>query len=160
MLIIDGGVNGCGIARDAVGRGLSVWLVEMNDLASGTSSALTKLFHGGLRYLEYFEINLVRHALAEREILLLIMLHISWLMRFGLPYHKNMRFETDTPASKLLSIVMPWMRGRRPAWMIRFGLFLYDILGGREILPGTTITGDIDTGFARQCRRCPACGAV
>ncbi|MBL4769256.1 MAG: glycerol-3-phosphate dehydrogenase [Rhodobacteraceae bacterium] len=138
LLIIGGGVNGCGIARDAVGRGLTVRLVEMNDLASGTSSASTKLFHGGLRYLEYFEIGLVRHALVEREILLRMMPHISWPMRFVLPYHKDMRFETDTPASKFLSFVMPWMRGRRPAWMIRFGLFLYDNLGGRKILPGTT----------------------
>lgn len=138
LLIIGGGVNGCGIARDAAGRGLSVRLVEMNDLASATSSASTKLFHGGLRYLEYFEINLVRHALAEREVLLRMMPHISWPMRFVLPYHKDMRFETDTPASKVLNLMMPWMRGRRPAWMIRFGLFLYDHLGGREILPGTT----------------------
>ena len=138
LLIIGGGVNGCGIARDAAGRGLSVRLVEMNDLASATSSASTKLFHGGLRYLEYFEINLVRHALAEREILLQMMPHISWPMRFVLPYHKDMRFEADTPASKILSFVMPWMKGRRPAWMIRFGLFLYDHLGGRKILPGTT----------------------
>lgn len=138
LLIIGGGVNGCGIARDAAGRGLSVRLVEMNDLASATSSASSKLFHGGLRYLEYFEINLVRHALAEREILLQMMPHISWPMRFVLPYHKDMRFEADTPASRVLSLVMPWMRGRRPAWLIRFGLFLYDNLGRRRILPGTS----------------------
>lgn len=137
LFIIGGGVNGCGIARDAAGRGLSVSLAEMNDLASATSSASTKLFHGGLRYLEYFEINLVRHALEEREVLLRAMPHIAWPMRFILPYHPDMRFEGETPASKLLGVLMPWMRGRRPAWMIRFGLFLYDHLGGREILPAT-----------------------
>ena len=137
LFIIGGGVNVCGIARDAAGRGLSVTLAEMNDLASATSSASTKLFHGGLRYLEYFEINLVRHALEEREILLRAMPHIAWPMRFVLPYHPDMRFEGETPASKVLSLLMPWMRGRRPAWMIRFGLFLYDHLGGRKILPAT-----------------------
>lgn len=109
----------------------------MNDLASATSSGSTKLFHGGLRYLEYFEIRLVREALIERETLLRAMPHISWPLRFVLPYHKDMRFESDTPVSRLLSAIMPWMRGRRPAWMIRFGLFLYDTLGGREILPST-----------------------
>jgi glycerol-3-phosphate dehydrogenase len=114
-----------------------VALAEMNDLASATSSASTKLFHGGLRYLEYFEIGLVRKALVEREVLLRAMPHISWPMRFVLPYHKDMRFEGETPTSRLLSVVMPWMRGRRPAWLIRFGLFLYDNLGGRKILPGT-----------------------
>ena len=137
LFIIGGGINGVGIARDAAGRGLSVELAEMNDLASATSSASTKLFHGGLRYLEYFEINLVRHALAERETLLRAMPHISWPMRFVLPYHKDMRFEGNTPTSKILGTVMPWMRGRRPAWLIRLGLFLYDHLGGRKILPGT-----------------------
>ena len=137
LFIIGGGINGVGIARDAAGRGLSVALAEMNDLASATSSASTKLFHGGLRYLEYFEINLVRHALAERETLLRAMPHISWPMRFVLPYHPDMRFEGETPTSKILNIAMPWMRGRRPAWLIRLGLFLYDNLGGRKILPGT-----------------------
>ncbi|MEX3317108.1 glycerol-3-phosphate dehydrogenase [Sulfitobacter sp. PS-8MA] len=137
LFIIGGGINGVGIARDAAGRGLSVSLAEMNDLASATSSASTKLFHGGLRYLEYFEIGLVRHALAEREVLLKAMPHISWPMRFVLPYHRDMRFEGDTPTSKLLRVFMPWMRGRRPAWLIRLGLFLYDNLGGREILPAT-----------------------
>lgn len=137
LLVVGGGINGCGIARDAAGRGLSVLLVEMNDLASATSSGSTKLFHGGLRYLEYFEIRLVREALMERETLLRAMPHISWPMRFVLPYHKDMRFESHTPASRLLAAIMPWMRGRRPAWMIRFGLFLYDTLGGRQILPGT-----------------------
>ncbi|AXI48470.1 glycerol-3-phosphate dehydrogenase [Sulfitobacter sp. SK012] len=137
LFVIGGGVNGCGIARDAAGRGLSVTLAEMNDLASATSSASTKLFHGGLRYLEYFEINLVRHALAEREVLLRAMPHISWPMRFVLPYHPDMRFEGETPTSRILNIVMPWMKGRRPAWLIRLGLFMYDNLGGRKILPAT-----------------------
>ena len=137
LFIIGGGINGCGIARDAAGRGMSVVLAEMNDLGSATSSASTKLFHGGLRYLEYFEINLVRHALEERETLLKAMPHISWPMRFVLPYHRDMRFESDTPTSKILNVVMPWMKGRRPAWLIRFGLFLYDHLGGRKILPAT-----------------------
>ncbi len=138
IFVIGGGINGTGIARDAQGRGLKVTLAEMNDLASATSSASTKLFHGGLRYLEYFEIGLVKKALIERETLLKAMPHISWPMRFVLPYHPDMRFENSTPASKLLTRVMPWMKGRRPAWMIRLGLFMYDHLGGREILPGTT----------------------
>ena len=137
LFVIGGGINGCGIARDAAGRGLSVTLAEMNDLASATSSASTKLFHGGLRYLEYFEFRLVREALMEREVLLEAMPHISWPMRFILPYHKDMRFESDTPTSRLLSVAMPWMKGRRPAWLIRLGLFLYDVLGGRKFLPGT-----------------------
>ena len=144
LFVIGGGINGCGIARDAAGRGLSVSLAEMSDLASATSSASTKLFHGGLRYLEFFEIRLVREALKERETLLKAMPHISWPMRFVLPYHKDLRFEGDTPTSKILNFVMPWMRGRRPAWLIRFGLFLYDNLGGRNILPGTT-TVDLTT---------------
>ncbi|MGB3148981.1 MAG: glycerol-3-phosphate dehydrogenase, partial [Paracoccaceae bacterium] len=138
LFIIGGGINGCGIARDAAGRGLSVALAEMGDLASATSSGSTKLFHGGLRYLEYFEFGLVRKALGERETLLQAMPHISWPMRFVLPYHADMRFDGETPASKLLNRLMPWMKGRRPAWMIRLGLFLYDNLGGRRILPGTS----------------------
>lgn len=138
LFVIGGGINGCGIARDAAGRGLSVALAEMNDLASATSSASTKLFHGGLRYLEYWEVRLVREALIERETLLKAMPHISWPMRFVLPYHEDMRFVGDTPTSKVLSVLMPWMRGRRPAWLIRFGLFLYDNLGGRKILKGTS----------------------
>lgn len=137
LFVIGGGINGCGIARDAAGRGLSVTLAEMNDLASATSSSSTKLFHGGLRYLEYFEIRLVREALIEREILLRNMPHISWPMRFVLPYHRDMRFEGGTPTSRILERLMPWMRGRRPAWLIRLGLFLYDHLGGRKILPAT-----------------------
>jgi glycerol-3-phosphate dehydrogenase len=137
LFVIGGGINGCGIARDAAGRGYSVCLAEMNDLASATSSASTKLFHGGLRYLEYFEIRLVREALIERETLLRAMPHISWPMRFVLPYHKDMRFEGETPTSRILSVVMPWMRGQRPAWLIRLGLFLYDHLARLELLPGT-----------------------
>ncbi|MFQ1702652.1 glycerol-3-phosphate dehydrogenase [Loktanella agnita] len=139
VFIIGGGINGCGIARDAAGRGLNVGLAEMNDLASATSSASTKLFHGGLRYLEFFEFGLVRKALKEREVLLRNMPHISWPMRFVLPYHTDMRFESDTPTSKLLGLVIPWMKGRRPRWLIRLGLFLYDHLGGRQILPGTQV---------------------
>lgn len=138
LFIIGGGINGCGIARDASGRGLSVTLVEMNDLASATSSSSTKLFHGGLRYLEYLEVRLVREALKEREILLSAMPHISWPMRFVLPYHKNMIYEGDSPVSRILSVVMPWTKGKRPAWLIRLGLFLYDHLGGRKILPSTS----------------------
>ncbi|MEM9130231.1 MAG: FAD-dependent oxidoreductase, partial [Pseudomonadota bacterium] len=137
VFVIGGGVNGCGIARDAAGRGLKVGLAEAGDLGSGTSSASTKLFHGGLRYLEFFEFRLVREALEEREVLLQAMPHISWPMRFVLPFHRDMHFEADTPVSKLLRFVMPWMRGRRPAWLIRLGLMLYDQMGGRKILPAT-----------------------
>ena len=145
MFIVGGGINGVGVARDAQGRGLQVGLAEMGDLGGATSSASTKLFHGGLRYLEFFEFNLVKKALVEREVLLKAMPHISWPMRFVLPYHKDMRFEGDTPTSKLLTLFMPWMKGRRPAWLIRLGLFMYDNLGGREILPGTK-TLDLRTG--------------
>jgi glycerol-3-phosphate dehydrogenase len=135
LFVIGGGINGCGIARDATGRGLTVALAEQGDLAQATSSASTKLFHGGLRYLEYFEFRLVREALEERETLLVAMPHISWPMRFVLPYHPDMRFESDTPTSRLLSRLMPWMKGRRPAWLIRLGLLMYDTMGGRKILP-------------------------
>ena len=110
LAIIGGGINGCGIARDAAGRGLSVCLCEQGDLASGTSSASTKLIHGGLRYLEYYEFRLVREALIEREVLWRIAPHIIWPLRFVLPHHK----------------------GLRPAWLLRLGLFLYDHLGGRK----------------------------
>jgi len=144
LFIIGGGINGCGIARDAAGRGLSVALAEQGDLGGATSSASTKLFHGGLRYLEFFEFGLVKSALTEREVLLRAMPHISWPMRFVLPYSPDMRFENDTPTSRLLSWIMPWMKGRRPAWLIRLGLFLYDNLGGRKILPRTT-TLDLQT---------------
>ncbi len=137
LFIIGGGINGCGIARDAAGRGLSVTLAEMGDLGGATSSASTKLFHGGLRYLDFFEFRLVRESLEEREVLLRAMPHIAWPMRFVLPLSPQMRFDTETPAARLLSRVMPWLKGRRPAWMIRAGLFLYDHMGGRKILPGT-----------------------
>jgi glycerol-3-phosphate dehydrogenase len=115
LAIIGGGINGCGIARDATGRGLSVYLCEQADLASATSSAATKLIHGGLRYLEYFEFRLVREALMEREILWRLAPHIIWPLRFVLPHHK----------------------GLRPAWFLRLGLFLYDHLGARKLLPAT-----------------------
>jgi glycerol-3-phosphate dehydrogenase len=115
LAIVGGGVNGAGIARDAAGRGLSVLLVEQGDLAGATSSASTKLIHGGLRYLEHYKFRLVREALAEREVLLRAAPHIVWPLRFVLPHHA----------------------GLRPRWLIRLGLFLYDHLGGRRILPGT-----------------------
>jgi glycerol-3-phosphate dehydrogenase len=115
IFIIGGGINGCGIARDAVGRGYSVAVAEMNDLASGTSSWSTKLIHGGLRYLEHYEFRLVREALEEREVLWSMAPHIIWPLRFVLPHHKDLR----------------------PAWLLRLGLFLYDHLGGRKLLPGT-----------------------
>ena len=115
LAIIGGGINGCGIARDAAGRGLSVFLCEMNDLASGTSSWSTKLVHGGLRYLEHLEFRLVREALNEREVLWRIAPHIIRPMRFVLPHH----------------------RGLRPAWMLRVGLFIYDHLGARRLLPAS-----------------------
>jgi glycerol-3-phosphate dehydrogenase len=115
LLVVGGGINGTGIARDAAGRGLKVLLVEQNDLASATSSASTKLIHGGLRYLEYYEFRLVREALQEREVLLAAAPHIIWPLRFVLPHERHLR----------------------PAWMIRLGLFLYDHLGGRHRLPGS-----------------------
>ncbi len=115
LLIVGGGINGAGIARDAAGRGLSVLLVEQEDLASHTSSASTKLIHGGLRYLEYYEFRLVREALIERERLLGMAPHIIWPLAF----------------------VLPQMNSPRPAWLVRLGLFLYDHLGGRKKLPAT-----------------------
>jgi len=117
LAVIGGGVNGCGIARDGAGRGLDVVLCEQGDLAQGTSSASTKLIHGGLRYLEYYEFALVRKALIEREVLLGAAPHIIHPLRFVLPHHKALR----------------------PAWLLRLGLFLYDHLGGRKILPGTKV---------------------
>ncbi|MEM7523303.1 MAG: glycerol-3-phosphate dehydrogenase [Pseudomonadota bacterium] len=139
LIVIGGGVNGCGVARDAAGRGLSVLLVEKNDLGWATSSASTKLFHGGLRYLEYFEFRLVREALIERETLLRAMPHIAWPMRFVLPINPDLRYETDTSSlGKMLSRFAPFLKGRRPAWLTRMGLFVYDHLGGRKILPGTS----------------------
>lgn len=137
LFIIGGGINGCGIARDAAGRGLSVGLAEMGDLAGATSSSSTKLFHGGLRYLEYWEVRLVREALKERDVLLRNMPHISWPMRFVLPLSPEMRFEGGTPTSRLLGAVMPWLKGRRPDWLIRTGLLMYDSLAKSRILPGT-----------------------
>ncbi|CAM8624469.1 glycerol-3-phosphate dehydrogenase [Sphingobium sp.] len=115
LAVIGGGVNGCGIARDAAGRGARVLLLEQGDLASGTSSASTKLIHGGLRYLEHREFALVRESLAERERLWAIAPHIIHPMRF----------------------VLPWTKGLRPRWMLRLGLFLYDHIGGRRALPAT-----------------------
>jgi glycerol-3-phosphate dehydrogenase len=115
LAIVGGGINGAGIARDAAGRGLSVLLIEQNDLASGTSSKSTKLIHGGLRYLEFYAFRLVREALIERETLIRNAPHLTRPLRFVLPHHS----------------------GLRPAWMLRVGLFLYDHLGGRHILPGT-----------------------
>jgi glycerol-3-phosphate dehydrogenase len=94
----------------------------------------------------------VREALIERETLLRAMPHISWPMRFVLPLPPDMRFDTETPASKLLSTVMPWMKGRRPGWLIRLGLFLYDHLGGRKILPGTKHARSAKA--RRKARRC------
>jgi len=115
LLVIGGGINGCGIARDAAGRGWSVMLAEAADLGGGTSSASTKLIHGGLRYLEHREFRLVREALQEREVIWRMAPHIVWPLRF----------------------VLPHMRGQRPAWLLRLGLFLYDHLGGRRLLPPT-----------------------
>src|SRR3954451_23853187 len=115
LLVIGGGINGAGIARDAAGRGLSVVLVEKGDLGAATSSASSKLIHGGLRYLELFEFRLVAEALAEREVLLGIAAHLTSPMRF----------------------VMPHVPELRPRWMIRTGLFLYDHLARRSLLPGS-----------------------
>ena len=137
IFIIGGGINGVGIARDATGRGLTVCLADMGDLGGATSSSSTKLFHGGLRYLEYFEFKLVRESLKEREVLLRSMPHISRPMKFVLPYDNEMKFEPNTPVSKFLSLIMPWKKGKRPAWLIRLGLFLYDNLGQRKILPAS-----------------------
>ena len=117
LAVIGGGVNGTGIARDAAGRGLSVLLLEQGDLACGTSSASTKLIHGGLRYLEHYAFRLVRESLAEREVLLRAAPHIIRPLRFVLPHHAGLR---------------PW-------WLIRLGLFVYDHLGGRRILPPTRV---------------------
>lgn len=115
LLVIGGGVNGCGIARDAAGRGLNVLLCEKDDLAAHTSSASTKLIHGGLRYLENYDFLLVRHSLKEREVLWHSAPHIIWPLRFILPHHN----------------------GLRPRWLLRLGLFLYDHIGGRKRLPAS-----------------------
>jgi len=127
LLIIGGGINGTGIARDAAGRGLSVCLVEKNDLASGTSSKSSKLIHGGLRYLEYGEFRLVREALRERETLMRIAPHLVSPLRIVLPHHK----------------------GLRPKWMLRLGLFMYDHIGGGRTLPGTSMT-NLRTGAGKD----------
>ena len=110
----------------------------MNDLASATSASSTKLFHGGLRYLEYFEFRLVREALIERENLLRAMPHISWPLRFVLPYHESMRFDTTPPTSKVRNKVMTWKKGQRPAWRMRLGLCTSSNLGGRTKLAANT----------------------
>lgn len=127
IAIIGGGINGCGIARDAAGRGYGVFLCEMDDLAAGTSSRSTKLIHGGLRYLEYFKFRLVREALLEREVLWRIAPHLIRPMRF----------------------VLPCGAGQRSALLIRAGLFLYDHLGGRRQLPATRLL-DLTTDPAGQ----------
>ena len=115
LLIIGGGINGAGIARDAAGRGLSVAVVEAGDLGGATSSASTKLIHGGLRYLEFYAFGLVRKALAEREVVLDIAPHISWPQSFVLPHSPE----------------------QRPEWLLRAGLFLYDHLARRRVVPGS-----------------------
>ena len=115
VLVVGGGINGAGIARDLAGRGASVVLCEKDDLAQHTSGSSTKLIHGGLRYLEYREFSLVAKALAEREVLLKSAPHIMWPLRFVMPHDPAMR----------------------PVWMIRAGLFLYDHLARREVLPGS-----------------------
>ncbi len=118
VLVVGGGINGAGIARDLAGRGLSVLLCEKDDLAAHTSSSSTKLIHGGLRYLEHYEFSLVKKALAEREVLLKSAPHIMWPLRFVMPHD-------------------PDNKSMRPVWMIRIGLFLYDHLAKREVLPGS-----------------------
>src|SRR6195256_107522 len=123
LAIVGGGINGVGIARDAAGRGLRVLLVEQSDLASGTSSASTKLIHGGLRYLEHGWFRLVREALIEREVVLRMAPHLVRPARFVLPHEPGMR----------------------AAWLLRLGLFIYDHLGGRNILPATRSV-DLDDG--------------
>ena len=119
VLVVGAGINGAGIARELAGRGLKVLLVEQDDIARHTSSASTKLIHGGLRYLEYREFGLVRKALAEREVLLKSAPHIMWPLRFVMPHDRR-------------------LPGQRPVWMIRAGLFLYDHLARREWLPAST----------------------
>ena len=115
VLVVGGGINGAGIARDAAGRGLRTVLCEQHDLASHTSSASTKLVHGGLRYLEHYDFGLVRKSLQEREVVLASAPHLTWPVRFVLPHDSHLR----------------------PAWMIRAGLFLYDHLAARKRLPAS-----------------------
>jgi len=131
LAIVGGGINGTGIARDAAGRGLTVLLVEQNDLASGTSSASTKLIHGGLRYLEHGWLRLVREALVEREVMLRMAPHLIRPMRF----------------------ILPPEPGLRPAWMLRLGLFIYDHLGGRKILPATRTVALADGPLGAPLKR-------
>ena len=143
LLVVGGGINGAGIARDAAGRGLKVLLCDKGDLAGATSSASSKLIHGGLRYLEHADFRLVREGLGEREVLLRMAPHLV----------------------RPLSFVLPQGEGSRPAWLIRVGLFLYDRLGGARSLPGSRavrFTGDplgaplrdgVDRGFVySDCR--------
>ena len=130
LAIIGGGINGAGIARDAAGRGASVVLLEKGDLAGATSSASTKMIHGGLRYLEHYKFGLVREALAEREVLWRMAPHLVSPLRF----------------------VMPHRRGMRPKWMLRTGLFLYDNLAPRRALPATS-------GCSPRVRRICCCWA-
>lgn len=137
MVVIGAGINGAGIARDAAGRGLRVLLCEKDDIAAHTSSASTKFIHGGLRYLEHYDFLLVRHALQEREVLMRAAPHIIWPLRFVLPHHQALR----------------------PKWLIRIGLFLYDHIGGRKLLPkshslnltdhasGAALKSHYDSGF-------------
>lgn len=124
VLVVGGGVNGAGVALDAAGRGLSVALCEKGDLAGATSSSSSKLIHGGLRYLEHYEFRLVKEALAEREVLLEKAPHIMWPLRFRLPHQKHLR----------------------PAWMIRIGLFMYDSLAKRNVLPRSKKMSTSPTG--------------
>ncbi len=126
LAVIGGGINGCGIARDAAGRGWKVAVFEQGDLGGATSASSTKLVHGGLRYLEHYEFRLVREALQEREVLWGIAPHIIWPLRFVLPHHP----------------------GLRPAWLLRLGLFLYDHIGGRKLLPATQVR-TLDDGILK-----------
>ena len=132
LAIVGGGINGAGIARDAAGRGLSVVLLEQDDLAAHTSSWSTKLIHGGLRYLEYYEFRLVAEALSEREVLLGMAPHLIEPLQFVLPHEPHLR----------------------PAWMIRAGLFLYDHLGGHAhaaiVVWGGPHPGQVGCGTAAQ----------
>ena len=130
MLVVGGGINGTGIARDAAGRGLQVVLCEQDDLASHTSSASTKLVHGGLRYLEHYDFGLVRKSLREREIVLASAPHLAWPLRFVLPHDDHLR----------------------PAWMIRAGLFLYDHLAQRRQPAGIRNRGPANASCGRAAR--------